>query len=235
MEYPRAGQSATRLSDGRVLVVGGTLGTGSVLTSAELYDPKKGAFSPTGSAVELMMDYQAVPLADGRVLIVDGDGFDNSAEIYDPASGTFAKTGSLSVAHSESTLTLLHDGRVLVVGGTGTGGKFGGILAAELFDPVTGLFTLTGSMSIPRYGHTATLLPDGRVLIAGGQNSQEITPDEIYDPTTGTFTETGGCTNGADISPPHSCPTGELWWPEARTRALSRPRRSTIQRPASSA
>ena len=160
MAAGRSGQSATLLSDGRVLVVGGTLGSGPVLNSAELYDPKSGTFSATGSTVDLMRDIQTARLADGRVLVVDGNSLDAkvSAEIYDPAGGTFAKTGSLA-NRDEATLTLLQDGRVLVAGGSGTDDNIGGFLSAELFDPATGQFEanrLNVNRSVWTYGHAAS-------------------------------------------------------------------------------
>ncbi|HEX7491892.1 MAG TPA: kelch repeat-containing protein, partial [Candidatus Limnocylindrales bacterium] len=136
-----------------------------------------------------------------------------SAELYDPKTGRFGSTGSLSVARMLHTATLLPDGRVLVVGGydsddfTGTGeavgtGKPGPAITpgkpdprriAELYNPATDTFSRTGSMSVDRYGHTATLLEDGRVLVVGGSSliSGISASAELYDPKTGVFSATG--------------------------------------------
>ncbi len=87
----------------------------------------------------------------------------------------------MTAARSSHTATLLPNGKVLIAGGGQT---------AELYDPVTGLFTPIGSMAISRFWHTATMLPDGTVLIAGGSIrywGSETATTEIYDPATGSF------------------------------------------------
>src|ERR1700722_17875235 len=118
--------------------------------------------------------------------------------------GTFVPTGSMSVsrAANSATGTLLPNGKVLVAGGTDGSGS--PLSSAELYDPATGQFTLTGNMTAARAGHTATLLKTGKVLIAGGEGPQTTstptclcllvgpgTAAELYDPTTETFTATG--------------------------------------------
>ena len=110
----------------------------------------------------------ATLLADGRVLFAGGCG--TAAEVYDPATGTFSPTGSLAQVRASATATRLHDGRVLFAGGynCAAAGQDGMWASAELYDPTTGTFSPTGSMAAPRSQHTATLLADGRVLIAGG-------------------------------------------------------------------
>jgi hypothetical protein len=192
MADPRAGHSATRLVDGRVLIAGGTAaGTGGRfgLETAELYDPKTGTFSPTGSMTIARVDHTATLLADGRVLIVGGlgptimSGSDRlaSAELYDPTEGTFRATGSLVVPRYTHTATRLTDGRVLIVGGGSGDGPW-----AELYDPNLGTFHVTGSPMDFREYHTAALLADGRVLVAGGY----ATSTEVFDPKSGTFQTT---------------------------------------------
>ena len=184
--------TATLLNNGKVLIVGGTAAT------VELYDPAAGIFSPAGPPVfPRSTGVTATRLSDGRVLIAGGSSAPTKAEIYDPQTGTFSPTGSLNEVHTNHTATLLLDGRVLIAGGQDNlaGGQTHAV--AELYDPETGIFTLTGSLNDHRKLHTATLLPSGKVLITGG--NQTTTPGfvislssaELYDPTTGTFSFTG--------------------------------------------
>jgi WD40 repeat protein len=195
----RTGHTATLLPDGRVLVVGGTT-MYKFLASAEIWDPATGTFSPTGSLQEERYLHTATLLPDGRVLVVGGRRHRDrlaSAEIWDPASGTFSPTGSLQDAREEHTATLLPDGRVLVAGGCcdtflGISGLTSVRASAEIWDPSTGTFQRTGSLTESRIRHTATLLPDGRVLVIGGKDGWEpLASAEAWDPATGTFSPTG--------------------------------------------
>ena len=193
--------SAALLEDGRVLLAGGFNRTDGPLTSAEIYDPATGEFTATGSLALPRSEPKAVVrLLDGRVLIAGGsneDGPIGTAEIYDPAMGTFSNTtGDLVHKLEDHSLALLDDGRVLVVGGS-DGGATGLPIYyadAELFDPSTGMFTTTGSLEFPREFTTASHLPDGRILIAGGLHTGGglgfgvVAEVEIYDPATGEFT-----------------------------------------------
>src|SRR5262245_34062101 len=111
--------------------------------------------------------------------------------------GDFAPSGSMITSRTFHTATLLYDGRVLIAGGTDQFG-FGRFStpqkSAELYDPSTRTFVRTGDMTMPRAWHTATLLPDGRVLLAGGgriDSAQYTASAELYEPSTGTFTATG--------------------------------------------
>ena len=105
---------------------------------------------------------------------------------------TFTATGSMITPRAEHTATLLTTGKVLIAGGYGLNAFSAPQATAELFDPSTGAFTPTGSMSTPRNLHTATSLADGRVLIVGGRsNTQDLATAELYDPSTGAFTPTG--------------------------------------------
>ncbi len=112
-------------------------------------------------------------------------------------SGTFAATGRMTTPRAGHTATLLTNGKVLIAGGTADFTRPIGpvpIATAELYDPDTATFAPTGDMTAPRFFHTATLLPDGRVLFAGGDPGQGLTHSkgaEIYDPSTGTFAPTG--------------------------------------------
>jgi hypothetical protein len=81
------------------------------------------------------------------------------------------------------------NGKVLIVSGYGNSGVWA---SAELYDPATGLFTTTGSLTTARYEATASVLPGGKVLIAGGRNNSGVLASaELYDPATGLFTNTG--------------------------------------------
>jgi hypothetical protein len=185
----RFDHTATLLRDGRVLIAGGGTGT-QFLSTAEIYDPSTDRFTPTGSMKVARVNAESVLLQDGRVLVVGGDqgdaGMDQlmfaSAEIYDPATSKFTSTGPMSEPRTHFAATRLLDGRVLVAGGYYASTETVATLAsAEIYDPATGKFAPTGSMSVPRDCPTATLLLDGRVLLASGESG------ELYDPATGTF------------------------------------------------
>jgi WD40 repeat protein len=120
------------------------------------------------------------------------------AELYDPASAAFASTGTMSIGRDQCTATRLGNGTVLIAGGAqllpdGSGSVLD---TAELYDPVTGSFGLTGTMTAARQGPTANLLPNGKVLITGGVDNDGVVLDtaELYDPTTGLFSPAGHMT-----------------------------------------
>ena len=94
----------------------------------------------------------------------------SSAELYDPATGQWTATGGMNDARRFHTATLLQSGEVLVAAGFNGAEPRGGryLSSAELYDPVSGQWTETGDIGFPRDRHTATLLPSGEVLLAGG-------------------------------------------------------------------
>ena len=213
MHTARSGHTATLLADGKVLVAGGgcNAGHGSCdagsfldnLTSAELYNPKKGTWAVTGSMHYERQFFTATLLHNGRVLVAGGvatcdDDFcsDNSqAELYNPATGTWTTTGSMHVKREQFTATMLADGEVLVAGGLNEGGFDDNpttYAEAELYHPGSGTWSKTGSMSEPRYGQAAVLLPGtGWVLTAGGSSDSS---SEVFQPTLGQWVPTGSMT-----------------------------------------
>jgi len=203
----RYGYTATLLATGKVLVAGGAGGAVGLndFDSAELYDPASGTWTLTGSMNNARRSHTATLLPDGKVLVAGGF-FDipnsillsgsplSSAELYDPASGTWTTTGQLADARYDHTATLLSDGRVLVAGGRAGPSRYGpSIGTAELYDPATGTWRSTGSLNIARRSQPATLLPNGKVLVAGGIDSHDgyLASAELYDPQIGTWTPTG--------------------------------------------
>jgi hypothetical protein len=184
----RGEATITLLLDGRVLVTGGqSFGVGT----AELYDPSTGTWTATGSMAEGRIDHSSVLLPDGRVLVTGGYTYDStgnngtalsSAELFDPSTGTWTATGSMAAARAGLGAALLSDGNVLVMGGQDmrNNAGLGSVATAELFDPVSGTWTDTADMIEARYGHMATLLLDGRVLVLGGGSTPATA--ELYDP-----------------------------------------------------
>lgn len=190
------GATATKLLDGRVLIVGGA--------SAEIFDPSSNTFAATtGNPTTNRQYHSATLLSDGRVLIAAGQ-YDltggpqthDLAELYDPATDAFVATGNLNTDRSGHGATLLPDGRVLVIGGTQTTTPGYGICltSAEVYDAATGSFTTTtASMLDPRCGPEAVLLAgSGLVLVVGGSTAHA----ELYDPATGGFSATGSMATG---------------------------------------
>jgi hypothetical protein len=213
---PTALETATLLEDGRVLI------TAVCSAAAEIYDPVTDTSTRTGDLVAVRAFKTATRLLDGRVLFTGGyncgpagqDQTVASAEVYDPATGTFTATGPMHDRRQFHTATLLLDGRVLVAGGYAssepttssivlasvrTAETSASVLdTAEVYDPATGTFSETGTMSTFRDNHSATLLDDGRVLVAGGGGEAyaSSTSADIYDPATGRFTKTDAMQTG---------------------------------------
>ncbi len=196
MSSSRASHTATLLPSGKVLIAGGFEREGVFLASTELFDPLANKFTPAQTMNQSRISHTATLLPGGKVLIVgglSGRSATNSAELYDPGSGQFQLTGNLGEARTDHTATLLLDGKVLVVGGTTTGTQAGTLATAEIYDPATGQFQPTGSLSSGLTSHASTLLPGGKVLITGGATAphQLFAGAELYDPATSRFSPTG--------------------------------------------
>jgi len=194
----RESHTATLLQDGKVLVAGGYNGTLAVknLRSCELYWPSSQAWGATGNLRTGRENHTATLLPNGNVLAAGGSGANGAlktAELYNPATRKWTATGSLRTARRYHTATLLRDGRVLVVGGIQSFAiPFTPLKTSEIYDPATGKWTATGSLKAGRLGHTATLLPNGRVLVTAGTGAggAQIATAELYDPATGKWTYT---------------------------------------------
>ena len=164
---PRSGHTATLLPDGRVLIAGGMRHNQDFYRSAELYDPSTGKSRPTGA------------MSIGRVGQI----------AIDPANEKFTTIARMTVRRGRPSATMLASGDVLIAGGEARDNE--SLASAEIFRVQSLSFQPTGSMHHARIAHTATLLNDGRVLVAGGYADGVSTSAEIYDPKSGSFTETG--------------------------------------------
>ncbi|RKH58198.1 kelch repeat-containing protein [Corallococcus aberystwythensis] len=170
--WGQAQHTATRLDDGRVLVVGGNWNT----PLAALFDPTAGTWAELTPPGDPFINHTATLLQDGRVLVA---GLARSW-IYSPTGGSWTRAGDPSVSRNGPTATRLPDGRVLLTGGEGSNRL---IREAELFDPVTGVWTPTTPMIRARRGHTATLLSNGKVLVAGSDDyNAPVQVCELYTP-----------------------------------------------------
>lgn len=207
MGTARSHHTATPLGGGRVLVVGGMSGShahGASAASAELYDAATDGWHSAGSMRTGRFGHTATLLPSGKVLVAGGlvpgkSGqltYSDSAELYDPASGAWAPAKSMPAPHAEHTATLLSNGTVLVAAGHRTTGPAEPALRdAQLYDPASDTWkTVPSLMRTARAGHTATLLPDGDVLLLGGSTQKDhgggghpTASAELYDHRTGTW------------------------------------------------
>ena len=213
MSTARSGASASRLSDGRILIAGGSFFNGKVTEASattEIFDPATGLFSPGAALPQGRAQHEATTLGDGRILLsggftYDANGFSQSlatAVLLDGTNGSVIGTANMTGARYEHSATALPDGRALILGGW-TGTPFPPN-TAEIYDPAgggaAGTFT-TIAVQVPggfRSEHTATLLTTGpragQVLIAGGSGSypEMATQNAFFDPATLTFSAAPG-------------------------------------------
>jgi hypothetical protein len=199
LNVARYSHTATLLSNGKVLIVGGNSSTGDP-APAELYDPSTNSFSLTGNLNFPRDGHSATLLNDGTVLIAGGEiNFQQSiagAEIYTPSTGTFTTVGNMITPSTGHVAALLNNGKVLIAGGsTVLGGT--PFARTELYDPVGKSFTLSGTLSTARSSFAGTVLSTGQVLVVGGFDSggHVIATGELYDPTSGTTTVAGNLNN----------------------------------------
>ena len=189
-----------KMPDGRVFVIGGSDQSGNILKSTQIYDPATGSWGPGPDMNLARTEFTATltQLSDGTPWLVVSGGWNGSVvalgEYYSPVDHTFHMTDDLTYGRKEHTATRLHDDTILICGGTKTAVVSGEEYQAEIYDPTSGAYSAppTAEMIKKRMGHTATLLPDGRVLLTGGlimgsfENASNTT--EIYNPATKTFT-----------------------------------------------
>src|SRR5713101_5788544 len=200
---PRFQHTATALTDGSVLVVGGQIGAVGTSASAEVYNPESGTSHRLRDMSTPRSAHTATLLPNGRVLVAGGftrtPGSDapaeeqNSAEVFDPARSSWSSVPPMRSPRAFHTATLLHDGRVLIVGGSVNSL---GVVGAEIFAPTSNAWTDAGQLSELRVGHTATLLSDGRVLVVGGTagtSAGYLKTTLIFDPAR------DGWSNGPDL------------------------------------
>jgi len=213
MNVARAGHTATLLPGGKVLVAGGAegdLGSKSEVASAELFDPVHGTWTMAHAMNAASAAHLAILLLNGKVLVVGGSLA--GAELYDPASDRWTATGSMGGSPASATATLLPDGKVLVAGGVSIGGELHPLASTEIFDPATGNWTATGSLNTPRFDQVAVLLPNGKVLVAGGEGElgKALSSAELFDPNTGKWTATGAMADVREYATATLLPNGKV-------------------------
>jgi uncharacterized repeat protein (TIGR03803 family) len=216
MAIGRTLHTATLLSNGRVLVTGGHFTATGSSPTCELYDPDFGTWAETGAMATARGNHTATLLLNRKVLVAGGFKRDtgsalSTAELYDPGTGTWRAVGSLASARVNHTATLLPNGKVLVAGGAPDNLQSTSLSTVEVYDPDTGIWTTKNPMSSARQAHTSTLLPDGRVLVAGGFNVGYFTSSaEIYDPASGTWMATGALGTSRGVHSATLLPDGKV-------------------------
>ncbi|MEZ4307613.1 MAG: kelch repeat-containing protein [Polyangiaceae bacterium] len=185
---------AAPMCDGRVYVDAGGSASNH---NAEIYDPVTDSWVPTAKTKGGHTYGAATLMADCRILLSGGYDSNTFSEVYDPSTGIYKLTGQMGAERFFHTLTVLPDGRVLAVGGgVPINGKWSTKNAVDLLDPTTLKWTKADPLHYRRRAHTATLLPDGRVLVAGGtdggqangtEGGTQLSTSEIYDPATDTW------------------------------------------------
>jgi N-acetylneuraminic acid mutarotase len=213
MNYARRSHTATLLPDGKVLVAGGSASNdalGAEMSSAEIYDPQTRIWNPTDSLANARMAHTATLLPNGQVLVTGG--FQTnivlaSAELYDPDSGAWLPAGSMNFPRINHTATLLNNGKVLVAGGSSVIASTNKVLVTELYDPASGLWHTNAAMTFPRVGHTATLMPNGKILVVGGR---ALKTTEVYDPTQETWMQDADTIVARESHAASSLPDGRI-------------------------
>ncbi len=195
MTTPRIYHTATMLADGKVFVTGGYAQVQPIpvvdryLSSAEIYDPATHTWTPTAPMSVKRAHHTATLLLNEKVLVAGGFNLDAdnehdqylpSAELYDPATGIWTPIDPLPEGCSYAAATLLLDGRVMVAGGEVFNNGYFPISDIQIYDPSSGKWTRWSSLTIPQQDIGAVLMPNGKVLFAGGRWSPAFA--NLYDP-----------------------------------------------------
>jgi hypothetical protein len=205
MSTPRDNHTATLMGDGNVLVVGGYAG-GSYLSSAQIYFSTAAAWRTIAPMNVARALHGVTLLQDGRILVsggINATGVQGSVEIYDPVAGSWslakcmnggvgaACAGGVGVVRAHShRMTLLLDGRVLLTGGNDGSGE---VDLSSIYDPLANAWTNTAALNAGRFGHTASLLANGNVLVAGGFQAlgNSLNSAETFDVAINSWQTTG--------------------------------------------
>lgn len=220
MTFPRGFFPAVLLANGTTLVAGGETTGGTSIANAEIYSPATRSFTSAPNMNKQRSHHTATRLYDGRVLITGGVSFQgailSSGEIYNPATGAFTLvSNNMSSARYNHSATLLNDGRVLLAGGnngTAAAGPLIAVSGSDIFDPIANSFSAVGAMTTPRVGHSAVLLPGGKVLITGGNGTTCATKSsaELFDPSTNSFTAIANMTHARSAHSSTLLPNGKV-------------------------
>jgi len=184
MVQARTGAASVLLSDGKILIAGGTDGNGIPLASTEVFDPATGQFSEGATMTVPRASHAAIALTSGDVLVTggltSGGGYSDTAEIFNAQtqSWTLLET-SLGSGLAKHAMASLPDGNVVIVGGESTTGP---VLTLVLFKTSDNSMSPIGSLMTGRTNAVAAATPDGRVLVAGGTdiNGAVLSSTEIF-------------------------------------------------------
>ena len=222
---------ATRLLDGKVIVVGGQNGwqgndtttvpatSQAISRSTQIYDPATGNWTQSGLLATARHTHAMVVLPNGKVLVSGGTGPQTiggsttlaSAELFDPSTNTWSSAGTMTVPRKEHGMIVLPDGKVLAIGGSQSSGP--NTAACDIYDPATNLWTATGALSEPKARVVPILLSTGKVLVAGGNSlssSSGVATVELYDPTAGTWSSLTPLSQARDSHFPFALPNGKF-------------------------
>jgi N-acetylneuraminic acid mutarotase len=241
LNVARHGHTATLLADGRVLVTGGAFGQGITVaangavtivgggttSSAEIYDPDRDTWTMAADMSVGRVGHTATLLANGKVLVAGNvvgissatryaelSGLSLLAELYDPSTDTWTPTAPTEKPRNYSAAATLADGRVLLAGGFADY-SVSYPMDAEAYDVVSGTWRTTGLIydrDIPLMYATATRLPDGRVIVAGGGDPVDWVLDGIYafDPSSNLWSPAGRLATVREMHTATLLPDGQI-------------------------